>query len=291
MTEQVLPPPVTNNQTPSPAPSEQNVTEHPVVQYISTYIGIISIVVIVATIIGFIAYFSYESTLNAKIKERRDNALIYDDPAQESILGAQDLPEIEIGKQRQSGLSQQQQQQQMMMQQQQAMQQQEMLQQQSQTQQAEQEPTKKPSPTDVPENTFVNKEGTVSFTHPSGWTKNIAGTSVGSTDGEYTARMLEEESSSTLEEYAKSKPHGRPGTNGGEKTTVAGNDAYRTSPYIFDPGGAPVKAQELYLKSKDGKKIITIQLDAKNLDINNSDAKAVFDSLVSSVALSEAEQN
>jgi type II secretory pathway pseudopilin PulG len=272
--------------SPVSTPPEQNVTEHPVVQYVSNYIGIISIVVIVATIIGFIAYLSYESTLNAKMKERRDNALIYDDTAQKSILGAKDLPEIEIGKQRQSAQSQQQQ---MMMQQQ--AQQQQMIQQQTQTQQTEPEPSKKPSPTQVPENTFVNSDGTVSFTHPSGWTKNIAGTSVGSTDGEYTARVLSEDSSSTLEDYAKSKPHGRPGSNGGEKTTAGGNDAYRTNAYIFDPGGAPVKAQELYLKSKDGKKIITIQLDAKNLDINNSDAKTVFDSIVSSITLSEAEEN
>lgn len=289
MTQQVLPPPVDTKNVSSSAPSEQNMTEHPVVQYVSTYIGIISIVVIVATIIGFIAYLSYESTLNAKIKERRDNALIYDDPAQDSILGAQDLPEIEIGKQRQSAQSQQQQQ--MMMQQQQAMQQQQMMQQQNQMQETEPEPSKNPSPTKIPENTFINTDGTVAFTHPSGWTKNIAGTSVGSTDGEYTARILEEESSTTPEEYAKTKPHGRTSANGGEKTTVGGNEAYRTNPYIFDPGGAPVKAQELYLKSKDGKKIVTIQLDAKNLDINNSDAKNVFDSIVSSVTLSEAEKN
>ncbi len=265
---------------PVSAPPEQNVTEHPVVQYVSTYIGIISIVVIVATIIGFIAYLSYESTLNAKIKERRDNALIYDDPAQDSILGAQDLPEIQIGKQRQSAQSQQQQQ---------ALQQQQMMQQQNQMQETEPEPSKKPSPTKIPENTFVNTDGTVAFTHPSGWTKNSS--SVSSADGEYSARILSEDSSSSLEDYAKSKPHGRTGANGGEKTTAGGNEACRTNPYIFDPGGAPVKAQELYLKSKDGKKIVTIQLDAKNLDINNSDAKNVFDSIVSSVTLSEAEEN
>ncbi|MFW5703711.1 MAG: hypothetical protein ACOCXQ_02660 [Patescibacteria group bacterium] len=273
---------------------KRDLSQHPIIQSVSQYIGIIAIFIIVVVVIVFIAFFSYESTYETKVQDRRENALLYDDAAQQNILGAKDMPEVEIGKPRnaqgQQMTKEQAMQQQML--QQQAMQQQQMRQQAPGSPPAEsipreKEPSPTPEPTELPENLFVNNSKTLSFEVPRRWTKTESGAQ--SNDSEYVVRVREEVTEDDLESYVENNPFGRSPGSGWEDTTVSGEDAIMTKPYRYDPGGQPVRTQAIYTYAKDEERILILEVDTTNLDVNDDKLEKYFKEIKDSVKLLDTE--
>lgn len=268
-------------------------TDHPLLESLSNNISIISILLVIFVLIGCVAFFSYEAAYSTKIQDRRDNAMIYDDSLQNNILGAQEMPEVELFKPRdgQSQQAQQMQQQQMMQQQQAMAGQQTMLEQKKQAREAAQgqatEPTKKPSPTSLPEGTFMNEEKTISFKMPTGW--NAAGNTAKHKDGILSATVQSAPSDKSPEEFAKDKPFGREPKEG-ESKQFSGESGYLTKVYNFDPGGAPSRSISAFMKSKDGKQIIAVHVDSKNLDVNDKTLEETAKEIHTAITLLEAEK-
>lgn len=267
-----------------------NITDHPLMQSISHNIGVISLLLIIFVLIGCVAFFSYEAAYSTKIKDRRENAMLYEDSLQNNILGAKEMPEVELFKPRGQ---QQTQAQQMQMQQQMQQQQsgQTMLDQKKQAREAAQveqvEPTQKPTPTNVPDNVFINAERTLSFTLPTGWNKSRSQAS--DTAGVLSATVQSVETSKELEAFIKEKPFGREPKDW-EEESFNGESGFSTSVYSYDPGGAPSRSISAFVQSKDGKSIIAAHVDSKNLDVNDSSLEEAAKKIHTSIQFLDKEE-
>lgn len=304
-----------------------DITGNPIIQSLNSAIPVVVIVLLVVGIVSLISYLAFRHTYEAKIQERRDNALLYEEEGhiQRDVLGAQTLPEVTFDKPLQRGGQQQQQltkqqQQQLLQQQQMAAQQKAMQQQMAAQQRAPQgnplmnngkpsgetvppnkdpEPTEKPEPTEVPENTFINGSETFKLEHDN-YTeimRNEGDSSeyrLTSGDDIYTLIIREVPKAKTeggewasIDEYLESDPNGRRPQGETEEITVGGQDAVLSGPFTLNIEGSSYKHQAVYLFSEDDKTIIAVELNSTELDVNNKDAEDEFKSIRESFSFME----
>lgn len=276
--------------------------DSPVIQSISTSVVLIGAIVGGIAIIAIIGYTTVMNSYEAKLQDRKDNALLYDDPNEKNLFSndLNELPPVNIGGNAQQGNKQQSQLQMANNQQvlgQQAARQQNMAQQQP----PESVPEKKtsPSPTPTPKDTFINEKKTFSVSNK-GWTKDqnkTTGensiTTFKSPDSTYTLTISEvtnfnnetKKKYETLEEYVNSNPGGRKPANGTEPITLSGKEGVKSKPFVLNSNGSSVKTTGAYLFSENSEFIYSLELDSTNLDINNSDSDAVFKDITTSFNL------
>lgn len=260
----------------------------------------ISVVVVLAGLIGGIAYVSFSGTLNSKLAERKENELLYQEAGQTDILGLDNkLPEIQIGKNPNAGASKQ-----LALAQQQAVQRMGQGNPEMQmkidppppsTKQATKGPEKtstpspSPSPTPVPDNMYVSKDGTFSLEHDK-WARSGSKTEgntemeiLKSSDGKYTLTIgITKKKFSTVQEYLDTDPRGRKPKNGTTTITLGGESGLKANTFELVSDGATYKTIAGYVLSKDKESVISIELDSTDLDVNNKDNETVFDKIKSS---------
>ncbi|MCX7996941.1 MAG: hypothetical protein N2691_04300 [Patescibacteria group bacterium] len=268
---------------------------------VSQTLVVISVVVLLFGIIGGIAYFSFTRTLEEKLAEREENDLLYQEPGETNILGFKDtLPEIEIGKTANSASAQQQG---LGLAQQQAMQK---LAAQGNAASAKatvatkpskadptakntDTPTPSPSPTDVPDNVYVSKDESFSLEHEN-WTKSETRTegdteieTLKSPDGKYSLHIgVTSKKYSTVQEYLDTDPRGRKPQNGTTDITIGGESGKKANTFELTTNGTTVRTIAGYVLSKDKEKVISIELDTTELDVNNNKNEDIFDKIKSS---------
>lgn len=272
---------------------------------VSTTLVVITVVVVVFGIIAATGYFAFNNTLQAKLQERKDNNLLYQDPGEQDILGLEaTLPPIEIGK---SKATQQNQQQLQMLQQQQLMQQmqqQQMQQQKKTTMQTApakdpassstdpkptEKPTDTPTPTSVPDNVYVSTDGLFSVEHEK-WNKTGTKTegdteieTLKSSDGMYLLHVgITKKKYDTVQAYLDTDMRGRKPKNGTTDITLGGETAKKANTFTLDTNGSTYKSIAGYVLSKDKEKVYSIELDSTELDVNNKKNEEVFDKIKSS---------
>jgi hypothetical protein len=273
---------------------QTDLSENPIIKQMSYTVTVISIITVVVAAVGFIGYFSFQSTYSGKLQDRRENSMLYDDPAQKNLPGTEDLPEVEIFKQPAAAQQAQQPQSEYDQVVQQALREHKQTQfekdkQARQGANAQETATKdsstKPSPTPVPKDIFVNSVKTLSIKIPSGWT---AGNNVlTSKDGVSTVRVFETQSTDDLETFIKNKPNSRsPAT--WEKKSMSGAEGHLTEIYSYDPGGSPSRSISLFFQSKRENHILSVHIDSKNLDINDTSLTKTAKEIEENIKLLEA---
>lgn len=295
-------------QEPEASPEAKNFTDisrkvielhkSPHAQSVSTSITVITIVVVVFSLIGFIAYYSFNSTLQSKMMDRDQNELLYTNPNDKDIMGVNDsLPEVQIGaaknNQQKGGANPQ------------AAAQQQMGQQSDQymktpdgkmqkvppkpTKKDSPSPTSKPSPTTVPENVAISTDKLFSVEHEK-W-KSAGSRTEGDTeikmlessDGKYKLNIgVTKKKFDTIDAYLDSDPRGRKPKNGTESITLNGQDGKKALSFELNTGGTAYKTTAAYVFSKDKEAVYSIELDSTELDVNNKSNEDVFKKITDS---------
>lgn len=272
-------------------------TDSPVIQSISTSVVLVGAIVGGIALIAVIGYMTVKNSYDAKVQDRKENALLYNDPNEKNLFAddLNELPPVNVG----ANAQQQQQQSQLQVaNQQQVLGQQAAQQRAAQQQQAppKAEKTNTPTPSPTPKDTFINEKKKFSVTNK-GWNKENS-TSAGSNtvttykspDSVYTLTISEvanfnsetKKKYDSLDEYLNTNPGGRKPGNGTEAIKLSGKDGLKAKPFIMNNNGSSVKTIGAYVFSEDSEYIYSLELDSTSLDINNSDADTVFKDITSS---------
>lgn len=277
-----------SQKTPAPGGHVVEVHNLPQTKAISTTLVVITAIVIVFSIVAAIAYYSFNSTLQAKMQDREQNELLYNDPNQKDILGLEDtLPEVQIG----SARAKQQQQSALQRPQNQMIQTPDGRKQviPPKPRSTNAVPSEKPSPTEVPENVLISKDEKFSIEHEK-WTKG-ASTSEGDTeidilespDGTYKLYVgVVKKKFGTVDEYLDSDPRGRKPKNGRDSITLGGETGKKANTYTYDNAGTSYKTTAAYVLSKDKEALYFLELDSTSLDANDKSNEDVFKKITDS---------
>lgn len=250
---------------------------------VSTTILVITITVLVFAAIAGVAYYSFNSTLQAKVQERRENELLYSDASDQNILGAETskLPQVQLGKTNRTpgaGTQQQAQSQQMV--------QMPNGQQQKVPPYPTDKPATSPTPTKVPDNVFVSKDDLFSMEHDK-WSRGGKRTegdtyleTLTSIDGKYKLHIgITNKKYDSIQAYLDTNPRGRKPTNGTSDITLGGETGKKTTSFIGDFEGSTYKTIGGYVFSKDKQAIYSIELDTTELDVNNNSNEDIFNKI------------
>jgi hypothetical protein len=284
-------------QNPQPTENVKHLENTPAVQNASSTLLVIGLVIGIFGAIAMVSYFFFAKTYSAKMEERKENALLYDDPSQKNILGAQitDLPELEMGGNKalnkQPTMTQQQlMQQQLMRQQQQAA---GGMQQQKAPQNMPENKPPTPTQTPIPENTYVNDELHFKLEYQ-GWDKQTQ-----TTDGDLKIDSYKKSDGSlilyivtttkkfdTIQAFIDTSPRGRkPATTA--NFGIGGKEGQKSEPFDVSENGTAYKAIAAYVEPKDDQGMISIELDSTSLDVNDHTAADAFEKITDSFAFIE----
>lgn len=278
--------------TPNPPQEVKHVENSAIAQNASNTLMVIGLVIGIFGLIAISSYFFFVKTYSSAMENRQENAMLYDDPSQKNILGAQitDLPELQIGGNKnlnkQPPMTQQQLMQAQMMQQQQAMQQ----------KAPQNKPdVKPPTPTNtpVPANTYVND--TLHFTlNNQGWTKQAQ-----TKDGEITVDSYKNDSGSlilyittttksydTVKAYLDTTPRGRKPESTSD-FSLGGEGGLKSTPYSVSANGTTYMSIGAYVKPRVDTGMIGVELDSTSLDVNDHSAEDTFKKITDSFTFIE----
>jgi hypothetical protein len=278
--------------TPNTPQEVKHVENSAIAQNASNTLMVIGLVIGIFGLIAISSYFFFVKTYSSAMENRQENAMLYDDPSQKNILGAQitDLPELQIGGNKnlnkQPPMTQQQLMQAQMMQQQQAMQQ----------KAPQNKPdVKPPTPTNtpVPANTYVND--TLHFTlNNQGWTKQAQ-----TKDGEITVDSYKNDSGSlilyittttksydTVKAYLDTTPRGRKPESTSD-FSLGGEGGQKSTPYTVSTNGTTYMSIGAYVKPRVDTGMIGVELDSTSLDVNDHTAEDTFKKITDSFTFIE----
>lgn len=279
---------------PVPADKVKHLENTPAAQNASNTLLVIGLIIGVFGLLAMLSYFFFIKTYSAKMEDRSQNAMIYeDDPSQKNILSAQitDLPKLEMGGNsalnKKPTMTQQQLMQAQMMQQQQAMSRQQQSAPQSNPANPENKPPT-PTQTPIPENTYINDDLHFKLEYQ-GWNKQSQTTqgdlkidSYKKNDGSYILYIVTTTKSfSSIQEFIDTSPHGRKP----EKITdfgIGGQGGQKSEPFDVNENGNTYKAVAAYVKPKEGDGMISVELDSSSLDVNDHSADDVFKKITDS---------
>lgn len=284
-------------QNPQPTGNVKHLENTPAVQNASSILLVIGLVIGIFGAIAMISYFFFMKTYSAKMEERKENALLYDDPSQKNILGAQitDLPDLKMGANsalnKQPTMTQQQLMQAQLMRQQQAAGMQQQQQRAPQSMPENKPPT--PTQTPIPENTYVNDELHFKLEYQ-GWNKQNQ-----TTDGDLKIDSYKKSDGSlilyivtttkkfdSIQAFIDSSPRGRkPSTTA--NFGIGGKEGQKSEPFDVNENGTAYKAIAAFVEPKDDTGMISVELDSTSLDVNDHSADDAFKKITDSFTFIE----
>lgn len=282
--------------TPLPQKNGKVIEVHksPYAVTVNTTLVVITIVVLVFSVIGAIAYYSFDSTLQARMQERKENELLYDDPNEKNILGLDDsLPELEFGKKAAAANTQQQQQQALKRPQAQTIDtpngKQQIPPRPTSAPLKKETPDVTPSPSKTPDNIYVSKDGLFSIEHDkwsSAGSKTEGDTeleTLESSDGKYKLYLgITKKKYDSIDAYLDTDPRGRKPKNNTEAITLGGESGKKALTFTGNFNGSEYKTIAAYVFSKDKESVYSLELDTTEMDINNKSNEEVFKKITDS---------